>query len=238
MFNTLFYDPLYNTLVLFLQATPHGDIGVSIILLTIVVKILLYPLNKSSALTQLKMKKVEKEIKDLKKKITDQKELALKTMEVYQRENIKPFSSILTVFLQIPIFIALYLIFSKGIVSSPDHLYSFVKFPEQVSSIAFGLFDVSKKYILVGVITAVSYFLLAKLQTKSMDMGAAHEDKDSFAFQFNDILKKQMVYVFPVLTGVTAAVFPAAIGVYWITSNIIAAAQTFFINKHLENHKK
>ena len=233
MFSTLFYNPLYNLLVLFLQVTPHADVGISIVLLTILVKIILYPLNKSSAVTQHKMKKVEKEIKDVKKKHTDQKDVALKTMEIYKRESIKPFASIIPVFLQIPIFIALYLIFSKGIVNSPEHLYSFMHFPEMVSTLAFGIFDVSKKYILVGFLTGASYFFLAKIQTKAMSSHSKDEDKDTFAFQFNDMMKKQITYVFPLLTGITAAVFPSAIGVYWITSNLIGIAQSYFINAHL-----
>lgn len=231
MFNTLFYNPLYNTLVLFLHVTPHGDIGVSIILLTILVKILLYPLNKSSTVTQHKMKKVEKEIKGLKEKYKNQTELAAKTMEVYKRESIKPFSSILVVIIQIPLFIALYLIFSKGINNNPAHLYSFIIYPLKVSDLAFGFFDVSKKYIVVGVLTALSYFLLAKIQTAKMK--PTGDDKESFSYQFNDMLKKQMLYVFPIITGVTAAAFPAAIGVYWITSNLLGALQAHLINKHI-----
>lgn len=239
MFTTLFYNPLYNLLVLFLQVTPHADVGVSIVLLTILVKIVLYPLNKSSAVTQHKMKKVEKEIKDVKKKHNDQKDVALKTMEIYQRESIKPFASIIPIFLQIPIFIALYMIFSKGIVNSPAHLYSFMHFPEAVSTLAFGVFDVSKKYILVGFLTGASYFLLAKIQTKTMvSSPKADDDKDSFAFQFNDMMKKQIMYVFPLLTGITAAVFPSAIGVYWITSNLIGIVQSYFINLHLTEREE
>jgi YidC/Oxa1 family membrane protein insertase len=232
MFNTFFYDPLYNLLVLFLRATPHGDIGVSIILLTILVKVVLYPLYKSSTVTQHKMKKVEKEIKGLKEKHkADQKELALKTMEVYKRENIKPFSSIIALFIQIPLFIALYLIFSKGIHNNPAHLYSFITYPERVSNLAFGLFDVSKKFIAIGFFTAASYLLLAITQSKMM--GKTEGDKDSFAYQFNDMLKKQMLYVFPIVTGVTAAAFPSAIGLYWITSNLLGALQAFLVNKHI-----
>jgi YidC/Oxa1 family membrane protein insertase len=231
MFDTFFYNPLYNVLVLFLHVTPHGDIGVSIMLLTVLVKIVLYPLYKSSMITQHKMKKVEKEVKGLKEKHKDQKELALKTMEVYKRESIKPFSSIFAIILQIPIFIALYLIFSKGINNNPEHLYSFIVYPEKVSSFALGLFDVSQKYISIGILTGLSYFLLAKIQTAKMIV--TKEDLESFSGQFNEMLKKQMLYVFPVITGVTAAFFPAAIGVYWITSNLLGALQAVLVNKHI-----
>jgi YidC/Oxa1 family membrane protein insertase len=231
MFDTFFYNPLYNALVLFLHVTPHGDIGVSIMLLTVLVKILLYPLYKSSMITQHKMKKVEKEVKGLKEKHKDQKELALKTMEVYKRESIKPFSSIFAIILQIPIFIALYLIFSKGINNNPAHLYSFIIYPERVSNFALGLFDVSQKYISIGILTGLSYFILAKIQTAKMIV--AKEDRETFAGQFNEMLKKQMLYVFPVVTGATAAFFPAAIGVYWITSNILGSLQAVLVNKHI-----
>ena len=231
MFNTFFYNPLYNSLVVFLHATPHGDIGVSIILLTLLVKIILYPLNKRSALSQHKMKKVDKELKALKQKIKDQAQLARETMDVYKRENIKPFSSIFALLIQIPIFFALYIIFSKGMGNHPEHLYSFLSYPAQVNTLAFGVLDVSKKYIAMGILTGFSYFVLAKVQIKTMN--TAHDDKESFAYQFNDMLKKQMLYVFPLITGLTASALPSAIALYWITSNLLTIVQTKLIQKHL-----
>lgn len=231
MFDFLFYKPLYNSLVIFLHTTPSGDVGVAIILLTLLVKVILFPLNKNSAISQHKMKKVDKEVKGLKTKIKDQAELAKQTMEVYRRENIKPFASIFALLIQIPIFFALYMIFSKGMGNDPSELYSFVSYPEKVNTLAFGILDVSKKHILLGVLTGLSYFFLAKVQVKTMKTN--HDDKESFSYQFNDMLKKQMVYVFPIITGLTAAALPSAIAVYWITSNLLTVVQTKLIEKHL-----
>jgi YidC/Oxa1 family membrane protein insertase len=68
MFNTFIYNPLYNALVGILDIVPGGNVFVAVIILTIIVKTILYPLTKKSIITQIKSKALNEELKDIKKK--------------------------------------------------------------------------------------------------------------------------------------------------------------------------
>jgi YidC/Oxa1 family membrane protein insertase len=237
MFHTLFYEPIYNLLVFFLNIVPLHDIGTAIILVTFIIKGILLPLNISAMKSQHALRKVEKEIKKIRESNKDNPQLAgVKMMEIYKREKINPFSSIFAMIIQIPIFIALYLVFSKGINSDVESLYSFISFPEKLHTLAFGVLDVTQKSIVVGVLTGVSAYFLAKRQ--SIDMVVNENPKGELSFQesFQKSLKFQIVYVFPVIILFTTMFLPSAVGIYWVTSNILGIAQDYYIRKkHLYN---
>lgn len=111
LFYTIFYNPLYNGLVL-ISVLPHKDVGIAVILFTIFIKLILFPLTKSSLITQIKMRTLEPEMKEIREKYkNNREEMARKTMEFYKTNNIKPFSSFFLILLQFPILIALYLVF-------------------------------------------------------------------------------------------------------------------------------
>ena len=154
-------------------------------------------------------------------------------MEIYKREKINPLSSIFTIILQIPVFIALYLVFSKGITLDTNSIYSFVSFPENLHTKAFGILDVTNKNIIVGLLTGITAYLLARRQAADMVTPTEKNKKSEPSFQesFQQSLKVQILYVFPVVILFTASFLPSAIGVYWITSNLLGIAQDYYIKK-------
>jgi YidC/Oxa1 family membrane protein insertase len=169
MFHSLFYEPIYNLLVVTLTYVPLHDIGTAIVLVTCIVKGLLLPLNLSALRSQYIMKKLEPkmaEIKELQK--TNPTEASKKMVELYKVEKINPFASLFVVIIQIPIFFALYFVFSKGLHPDPASIYSFVSFPETLHTEAFGLFDVTKKNIIVAILAGFSSYMLARRQTQAM----------------------------------------------------------------------
>ena len=101
-FKTIVYTPLYNILVLILNIS-WIDAGLAAVILTVLVKVVLYPLAKKATVTQAKMKEKEGELTSIKEKYKDKQEQAVKVMEFYKTNNINPFSSILTIIIQIPI---------------------------------------------------------------------------------------------------------------------------------------
>ena len=234
MFHTIFYEPIYNLLVFFLEIVPLHDIGASIILVTVVVKVILLPLNISAVRSQHALKKVEVEIKKVRELHKgDPQTSGAKMMEIYKREKINPLSSIFTIILQIPVFIALYLVFSKGITLDTNSIYSFVSFPENLHTKAFGILDVTNKNIIVGLLTGITAYLLARRQAADMVTPTEKNKKSEPSFQesFQQSLKVQILYVFPVVILFTASFLPSAIGVYWITSNLLGIAQDYYIKK-------
>ena len=105
MFHTFFYEPIYNLLVVVLTFVPLHDIGTAIVVVTLIVKFFLLPLNLSALRTQYLMKRLEGEmnkIKELQK--TKPQEASKMMIEMYRREKVNPFASLFTVILQIPIF--------------------------------------------------------------------------------------------------------------------------------------
>ena len=241
MYTTLFYEPIYNLLVFFLTIVPLHDIGTAIVLVTLTVKMLLLRINLSASQSQYAMKKIDKEIKAIREMYKGKADIiGRETMALYKKENIKPFSAIFAMIIQIPIVIALYSVFSKGIIANTDHLYSFISFPEILHTQAFGLFDVTKKNIIIGIITGMTAYILARRQTQNINIPEKKKDttkkgqEPSFQESFQESLRVQMLYVFPIIILVTSAAFPAAIGLYWITSNIVSIAQDFYIKKKLK----
>lgn len=235
MFHTLFYEPVYNLLVVVLTVVPLHDIGAAIVIVTCIVKFILLPLNLSALRTQYVMKRLEPEmntIKELQK--TKPQEASRMMIDLYRREKVNPFASLFAVILQIPIFFALYFVFSKGMQADPESLYSFVVFPEKLHTLAFGLFDVTQKNIPIALLVGISSYVLARRQT--VDMVVKKEThEESFQDHFMKSMKIQMLYVLPVIIGFSSAVLPSALGLYWFVSNVIGYIQDVYM-KHKLSH--
>ncbi|MCX6713050.1 MAG: YidC/Oxa1 family membrane protein insertase, partial [Candidatus Vogelbacteria bacterium] len=146
MFHTLFYQPLYNALVWLSSVIPGGDIGLAIILLTILVKIVLFPLFQKAAVTQMAIKKIEPEVAAIQEEYKNkQEEQTRKILELYRVNKVNPFSSILVLFVQIPIILALFWVFRGNFQFDPKELYSFVSLQAVLSTKLFGLIDITSK---------------------------------------------------------------------------------------------
>ncbi|MCF7843975.1 YidC/Oxa1 family membrane protein insertase [Candidatus Gracilibacteria bacterium] len=235
MFHTLFYEPVYNLLVVVLTFVPLHDIGAAIVLVTLIVKFFLLPLNLSALRTQYLMKRLEPEmnkIKELQK--TKPQEASKMMIDLYIKEGVNPFASIFTVILQIPIFFALYFVFSKGLFSDPESLYSFVSFPEKLHTLAFGLFDVTQKNIPIAVLVGLSSYILARRQTVEM-VSKKEKHEESFQDHFMKSMRIQLLYVLPIIIGVSSAVLPSALGLYWFTSNVVGYAQDVYMKNKLSH---
>src|SRR3989338_181637 len=156
-FHVVFYDPIYNVLVVLVALVPGGDVGIAVILLTIIIRLILLPSSLSAARTQRAMKLLEPKIKELKEKHKSDKEKeALETLALYREAKVNPFASILTVFIQIPVLLALYWVFyyepfSTASAINLTRLYSFIPFPQHISLQFLGLISVAGKSIVLAV---------------------------------------------------------------------------------------
>src|SRR3954468_22797585 len=96
MYHTIIFQPLYNGLIGLIDLIPWIDVGVAVILFTVIVKFVLFPLSKSALLTQVRMKEVEPEANRIRTQYANDRQLqAQKTMELYKSKGVKPFSGIL-----------------------------------------------------------------------------------------------------------------------------------------------
>lgn len=234
--------PIYNTVVFFLNIIPSHDVGIAIILTTLLIKIILLKPNISSQKSNYLMKEAQIEIDKIKEENKgDNKKIAEKTMALYKAKKIKPFSSILVLIIQIPIFFALYYVFKDNINNNSNLLYSFNKLPNEIKHLAFGFLDMSQKYWLIGVLAGVSMFIYSKRQANTLKrLQKEKKDKDgkiikdeSFQAVFLKNMQGQMLYFLPVISGFSAAVLPAVLGIYWTTNNILNILQDIYIKRKL-----
>jgi YidC/Oxa1 family membrane protein insertase len=233
-FKTIIYTPLYNILILLLNVS-WIDAGIATVVLTILVKLLLYPLSKKATITQARMKEKEGELNAIKEKYKDKQEQAVKTMEFYKVNNINPFSSILTIIIQIPIIFSLYYIFFRSGLPSIDTtlLYSFVKVPESVSMIFLGLVDVSQKSIVLALLAAVTSFLQMHLAGKATNKPASAQSSGVVKEDFAAALTKQMKYTMPLIVFFISWKISAIVALYWFVSNLAGITQDAYVRKQM-----
>lgn len=234
IWHNVFFDPIYNGIVYFIDILPGGDVGLAIVFTVIIVKLILLPFSLKSTRTQLAMREIEPKLKEIKEKYKDKREeQARAMMDLYREAGVNPFSSILLLFIQIPVFIALYLaVMRGGGIPFPDInialLYSFVPVPEVVSMTFAGLFDISVKSLPLAFLAGLTQFIHTRLSMpalKPRDKGSAPNFKEDFAHS----MQIQMRYVMPVLIGVVAYTLSAAIGIYFTVSNVMAIGQEYLV---------
>ena len=114
----------------------------------------------------------------------------------------------------------------------PNSIYSFVKFPENLHTEALGVLDVTKRSLVIAVLTSLSSYVLARRQTTAMVTNKTSSE-ESFQDHFMKSMRVQMLYVLPIIIGFSAYVLPAALGIYWITSNVLSYLQDVYIKHHI-----
>lgn len=125
MFNTLIVQPIFNLLVLIYALLPGHNFGLAIIIFTIVVRLLMWPLVKKQLHHAKAMRELQPELKRIKKEAKgDRQKESMMTMALYKEKEINPFSSIGLLIVQIPILIALYSGINK-IINDPSQVINF-----------------------------------------------------------------------------------------------------------------
>lgn len=232
LFHSLFYQPLLNALVLLYQFIPGQDFGMAILLLTLLVRALLYPLNLQSIKSQRALLKLEPLLKEIKEKFKGDKEkIAKETMELYKKVKINPFSGLFLVLLQLPILLALYKVFTQGVaVEEWQHLYSFIANPGEIKPMFFFVDLASPNFVLAGFAGALQ-FLQAKMQNSDNKTKAKTKAKTKDVPDFSQMLQKQMLYFLPTFTFVILLKIPSAIALYLIASTVFSIWQTSYVKK-------
>jgi len=236
IWHTFFFDPIYNGLVFFIDAIPGGDVGLSIIAITVVVKMFLLPLSIKAAKMQKTMRELDPKLKALKEKYKNDREaLARETMALYREVGLNPFSGIFLVLLQIPIVFALYFaVYKGGGVSLPniniELLYSFVPVPENVDMIFLDLINIASKSWPLAVLAGLTQFIHAHLSLPKPE--PRKEGESDMKADFARSMNMNMRYVLPGVIGFVAYTLSASVALYFTVSNLMAIAQEFVVRKH------
>jgi YidC/Oxa1 family membrane protein insertase len=205
-------------------------LGVAIILLTVIVRLILYPISKKQIESQKKLQDLQPEIKKLQDKYKDDKEKKGRAlMEFYKEKKVNPASGCLPLVVQIVFFIALYQAFIAGINfnSTCGDLYSFVACPSGINMNFFGILDLAKPNVVLAVIAAAGQFVQTKMMMAKNPAPAKKGD-------FSSIMNQQMLYLGPLLTLFIGMKFPAGLALYWVVNTLFAIVQQYLTMKEPE----
>ena len=234
VWTALLYKPLINALAFLVSVIPGGDVGIAVIILTILVKLLLFPFSQKAIKNQAAMNIMAPELDKIKKSGASKEEQAKLTFELYKKHKTNPFSGCLLVLVQIPIIFALYYVFYKGIKFDGGLLYSFVHIPANINMIFLGLIDLAGKSLPLAILAGMSQYLQAHFmparKSSPSDAGGP-KPEPNFQDSFAKSMQMQMKYVFPLLITWIAYSISGAVALYWITSNIFAVGQQIYVNK-------
>lgn len=223
MFHFLFTQPLFNILVVFLNI--FHDLGLSIIAITLLIRVILYPLFYKAAKNNLVMQKLQPLIKDVHEKHKDHPEnKSLALLALYKEHQINPLSSLLIIIIQLPILIALYSVFQTGITpESLKDVYSFITAPAVFNSLFLNKIDLLLPNLPIIVLAGLFQFIF----------GVVSLPRNSNPKDPQYILAKRMLYFAPILTVVVLWRIPSALGLYWLTSSLVSLLQQLYINRKL-----
>jgi YidC/Oxa1 family membrane protein insertase len=228
IWNLILYKPLINALAFLVSIIPGGDVGVAVILLTIIVKVILFPLSQRSIESQAQMNILAPELNKIKASGASKEEQARLTFELYKQHKTNPFSGCLLVLIQIPIIFALYYVFYKGINFDSGLLYSFIHVPNHMNMLFLGILDISQKSLILAILAGVSQYLQAQFMPK---LATSSSGNSSFQDSFAKSMNTQMKYVFPFLIAFIAYRISGAVALYWITSNLFMVGQQIYVKK-------
>ncbi len=186
-----------------------GNWGWSIILLTILIKLLFYKLSETSYRSMARLKKFQPKLQQLKENYGDDKAIfQQKLMKLYKEEKINPLGGCLPILVQMPVFIALYwvLLYSAEMRQAPWILW---------------IQDLSAKdpYYILPVLMGISMWVQQKLNPSAM----------------MDEMQQKVMKALPFIFTIFFMFFPAGLVLYWVVNNILSVAQQWYITKKIES---
>lgn len=237
LLTTIFVQPILNLLVWLYNTLPGHDIGIAIIALTILVKLVLYPLTHIQIKQQRALQGIQPKIDEIRTRLKDNKEAQAKElMEMYKKEKVNPAASCLPLLVQLPVFLALYRALSFGLAGNHlNLLYSFVAIPTSIDPMWLGLLDLTKpSYVLAAAAALVQFFQTRQIlkppaaivAAPPADVAKTEGAKDeSMAAMMN----KQMTYIMPIMTLVIGFSLPGGLALYWFTMSVLTLLQQWLV---------
>jgi YidC/Oxa1 family membrane protein insertase len=218
VWNTILLEPMLNFLVL-MSKYFLGSFGIAVIVLTIVIRLLMFPLTMRQLQSSKAMQAIGPKMKELQKKYAkDQQKLNQEVMKLYKEEGINPLGCALPMLIQFPIWLALYQSVIQALAYTPENLLGLSKqlYSSAVIRDALPLnhhflwLDLTKGDIFMAILTVASMWALQKMSTQA----TADPQQQS--------MNRIMLWVMPLMFGLFSLTLPSGLSLYWVVSNIIS----------------
>jgi YidC/Oxa1 family membrane protein insertase len=227
-----------------------GDLGFAIITITLLVKLILSPLTKKSIRSQVLMKRMEPELKQIRKDFPNKEDQAAKTFELYKKYDTNPFSGCLVVLIQLPIIFTLYYMLRVFSVADGP-LYSFVYAPAVIHTSFLGFFDIHSKSIILAIVAGIAQFIQGYLSmpvparkqknkagTVEVVTQMAVNEPKTFQDELSNSMQTNARYILPILMAYIAYSYSVAVALYVITTSVFAIVQEWYIRRSLDAKAK
>jgi len=177
---------------------------------------------------------LQPKVQEIQRKYKDDKEKQSKElMALYQKEKINPFGGCLPLLIQLPILIALYRVFWKGLQpEAMGMLYNFVPNPGAIDPTFLGFINLAAPSLIFAILAGITQFFQSKMLMTQKTNG-----KNDQMGQLSNMMQKQMLYFFPIFTVFILWRLPSAIGLYWIITALFSIGQQYLILKPLNKPK-
>lgn len=225
IFTTTLIQPITNLLVVFYQLL-WNDLGLAIVGITILVKIILYPLQNQALRSQKRLQDLQPKVVELQKKYANQKELqAQELMKLYKQEKVNPFSSCLPLIIQFPILIAVYKVFTSGVGADVSQLlYPFVNDPGILNTISLGFIQLAEPNIPITLLAVIAQFFQNKMMLPKQNIPS--DSNNPMAS-----MGKQMMYILPILTLFIGINMPGGLTLYWFVLTLLMMLQQVLVQR-------
>ena len=201
---TMLAKPIYSVLKALHDAV--GNWGWAIVLLTCLVKLILYPISAAGYKSMARMKEVTPRMKALQQQYgKDKQRLQQAMMELYKKEKINPVGGCLPIVLQIPVFLALYWVLLASVELRGSEWVLWVNDLAMPDS-----------WLVLPAIMMVTMILQMLLNPAPMDP-----------------MQKKIMYIMPIVFGVMFFFFASGLVLYWLTNNVLSIAQQWYVNRQI-----
>ena len=183
-----------------------GNWGVAIILVTVLIKLLFYPLSSKSYRSMARMRELQPKILALREKFgTDRQKLGVATMELYRKEKVNPVGGCLPILIQIPVFIALYWVIMESVELRQAPFFGWIH-------------DLSVRdpYFILPVLMGLSMLVQQKISPKPADA-----------------MQAKMMMILPVVFTLMFLGFPSGLVLYWLVNNCLSVLQQWWIMRRV-----
>ncbi len=226
IFQAIFYQPILNALIYCYETIAFHNFGIAVVLITVFIRLVLYPLFHKSAKQQMLLQRIQPKIKKIQETHKKDKEKqAQALMELYKEHGVNPFSSMLLIIVQLPIMLGLYWVVRAGLIPGElTGLYSFVPPPGAINPLFLGMVNLAGPSIVIILLAALAQYFQARL--------AIYRDPSNTSpLSPAEKMARQMVFIGPLVTIFIFYGLPSAVGLYWLTSSLFSVFQQIIINR-------
>lgn len=234
LYNEILFRPLFNLLVGVAYILPSHNLGIAILVVTLIVRLILLPFTlqqaRHAAHQQKKMTGLKAELKKINERFKDDATARSQaTLALYRKAGINPAAGCLPLIIQLPILIALYQVFLSGLGPSTAHyLYAFVALPANLSSVFVGI-NLTVPNLWLALLAGAAQFF----QMRTMAPAPTTPGADEKSSQMMASMQRNMAFIFPVMTVFITLRLPAALALYWVATTLFALAQQYILKRTL-----